>query len=316
MSMWNSVELREIRVFLVLCEELHFGRAAERLSISQTRVSQIINEIETKLGVRVFERTSRRVATTPIGDQLREAVAPHLDGLRHALREVSESGQIVTGVLRLGLLFPSSGGPALMEIVRLFETRHPACRIAISEVGLDDPMGPLSRCEIDIMAARLPIDQPGITVGPVLARDERVLAVSVNHPLARHDSIVVEDLAEHQAHDMGGKVPQEYLDDRHPPRTPSGRPIRRRHLSNPTASELLLLVARGEIVHVTGASLREYVTQPGITLVPIRDMPPSRAGLVWRTATETAAIRAFAQAVVDTFRGAEPPVSMLSRRRD
>jgi hypothetical protein len=61
----------------------------------------------------------------------------------------------------------------------------------------------------------------------------------------------------------------------------------------------MALVARGEIVHATVESLPNYLNYPGVTYVPIIDLPPSEAGLVWRTSAETAAIRAFAQVVTD-----------------
>ena len=63
----GEVELREIETFLVLTEELHFGRTAERLYLSQSRVSQTIRSMETSLGGRLFERTSRQVRLTPLG---------------------------------------------------------------------------------------------------------------------------------------------------------------------------------------------------------------------------------------------------------
>jgi DNA-binding transcriptional LysR family regulator len=70
--MWEHVELREIRVFLALCEELHFGRTADRLQISQTWVSQIVR----KLGTQLFDRTSRRVGISAAGRRLRDELVP------------------------------------------------------------------------------------------------------------------------------------------------------------------------------------------------------------------------------------------------
>ena len=63
--MWSTVELREIRVFLMLAEELHFGRTAERLQLTSSRVSQILQDLETKLGGQLVYRTSRHVELTP-----------------------------------------------------------------------------------------------------------------------------------------------------------------------------------------------------------------------------------------------------------
>ncbi|MGH2805599.1 MAG: LysR family transcriptional regulator, partial [Thermoleophilaceae bacterium] len=74
--MWESVELRDIRAFLVLADELHFGRTAERLGLTQSRVSQTIRTLEARLGGPLFERTSRRVRLTALGERLRDAAEP------------------------------------------------------------------------------------------------------------------------------------------------------------------------------------------------------------------------------------------------
>jgi DNA-binding transcriptional LysR family regulator len=293
--MWDLVELREIRVFLVLYEELHFGRTAERLRLSQTRVSQTIQELETKLGSPLFTRTSRRVAVTAAGQQLYERIAPLYQELHHTLRDVHETGLGVTGELRLGLSGPSAGGQSLPEIIQLFESRHPGCSVEVSEIDANDPLGPLRRRELDLLAANLPIEQPDITVGPLLRRDRRLLAVAADHPLAERDRISIEEIADFETHDHGGNFPPEALDAWSPPLTPSGRRIHRRHLTSPTFSHIFALVATGEIVHF--ATDPVFLLFPGIVYVPIDDLPPIDAALIWLTGEDTAAIRGFVDAV-------------------
>lgn len=297
--MWEQVELRELDVFLTLCEHLHFGRTAEHLQISHSRVSQIIHKLEIKLRARLFDRTSRRVTMTPAGNRLHDVLVGPYAALREVLRDTHARAEQVSGELRLGVLFPSSGGPRLPQIMDLFGRRHPAATVSIRDLRWEDPLGPLRRGEIDVMACRLPIEQPDLTVGPVMASDARILAVAVDHPLARCESISLEDLADCEAHDAGGRLPREYLDALTPPRTPGGRPIRRRHIDTPSPTQVLALVARNEIVHPTISSFPDHFRHPGVTFVPIRDMPPNEAGLVWRTAGETATIRAFARAAAD-----------------
>ena len=74
--MWETIELREIRVFLALAQELHFGRAAEQLGVTQSRVSQSLRELEHKLGQTLVHRTSRRVALTAAGRHFLAEVEP------------------------------------------------------------------------------------------------------------------------------------------------------------------------------------------------------------------------------------------------
>src|SRR5262249_33384570 len=137
--MWELAKLRELRVFFILHEELHFGRTAERLRLSQTRVSQTIRELETKLGTPLFVRTSRRVAPTPAGHQLHEQASPIYEQLRHILREIHDANREIEGELRLGLDGPSAGGQALPSIISLFTARHPDCSVQVSETGIADP---------------------------------------------------------------------------------------------------------------------------------------------------------------------------------
>ena len=87
--MWRDLELRELRIFLVLAEELHFGRTAERLGISQPGVSEAVRVLESRLGVKVFDRTSRRVRLTPAGEELRRDLVPALAALDQALAQTS-----------------------------------------------------------------------------------------------------------------------------------------------------------------------------------------------------------------------------------
>src|ERR1700729_1141540 len=110
--MWRDVELRELRIFLVLGEELHFGRTAARLGVSQPGVSEAVRVLESRLGVKVFDRTSRRVSLTPAGEQLRRDLGPALVAVDQALAKTSELSQAVRGLLRIGFVLTVEG-PAL-----------------------------------------------------------------------------------------------------------------------------------------------------------------------------------------------------------
>src|SRR3954463_11664826 len=123
--MWESVELRHLRTFLVVADELHFGRAADRLRVSQSRVSQLIRTLETIVGEPLFVRPSRPVALTSAGAQLRTRVLPAYAELQRAVDELRGG---VVGELRLGLLMATSGGRRPTEIMARVQGRPPRPR--------------------------------------------------------------------------------------------------------------------------------------------------------------------------------------------
>jgi DNA-binding transcriptional LysR family regulator len=291
--MWEHVELREIRVFLALCEELHFGRTAERLALSQTRVSQIVQDLERKLGAQLFERTSRRVGVSAAGRRLRDELAPAYGELADVLSRAYAANGAMSGVLRLGV-YSTAGGPRLIDIVRAFEARHPECEVEISDVGWEDTLGPLQRGEIDALAMRLPIERPDLVVGPILTSQPRVLAVARDHPLAGRASVTLDDVADHRVARLD-LLPREMIAELIPARAPSGRPIRRLRRPVRRQDELTALIALGRIVHPTGTTFAGRYGHPDIVYIPLTGMPPCRSALLWRRGNSDARVAAFAR---------------------
>lgn len=299
--MWETVELRELRVFLTLAKELHFGRAAERLGLTSSRVSQSLRELETKLGGRLVHRTSRRVALTPFGERFFvEANAAYVR-LLDVFERAHAANRGIEGVLRLGEYF-SAGGPHLVEIIEEFETRHPGCQVVVSEVAALDPLRSLRAGEVDLIAVRFPISQPDLEVGPVLSSEPRILAVAPKHPLAARRSVTFEDLADYPIGDFSEALPAELIADFWPSQTASGRTIPRMKLKVRTPSELAAQVALGRIVHPTVPTwVKRFSEQPGLTAIPFSDLGPSRSGLVWRRGHTHPRLRAFLQTTADVL---------------
>ena len=185
--MWQTIELREIRVFLTLAEELHFGRTAERLGLTQSRVSQTLRALEASLGDRLVNRTSRRVSLTPAGGRLCGELKPAYAELLNVLARFSRASQAVAGVVRIGVSYAGAISPELLQVIEVFETQHRESKVQIVELPYRERHAPLRRGEVDLMVTRLPIDQSDLVVGPVVSREPRVLAVARDHPLARHD---------------------------------------------------------------------------------------------------------------------------------
>ena len=128
--MWRDVELRELRIFLVLADELHFGRTAERLGISQPGVSEAIRVLESRLGVKIFERTSRRVRLTLAGEELKRTLTPAVAAVDQALTGTSQLSRAVRGLLRVGFVLTTEG-PALSQLIAALHTRYPDCEVRL-----------------------------------------------------------------------------------------------------------------------------------------------------------------------------------------
>src|SRR2546428_8714637 len=129
--MWRSIELREIRVFLTLAEELHFGRTAERLGLTQSRVGQTVRALEASLGERLRDRTSRRVTLTRAGERLRTDLEPAYQRLIGVLRAFSESNESMTGVVRFGVTAAGALSPGLLRVIEVFEALHVECKVQV-----------------------------------------------------------------------------------------------------------------------------------------------------------------------------------------
>jgi hypothetical protein len=143
----------------------------------------------------------------------------------------------------------------------------------------------------------LPVEEPDLTVGPVLLTDPRLLAVSVDDELAGRSSVTLEALAD-RPHATAPLMP-DYWEDRYLPfQTPRGRLIERvQTITN--GDDLVHLVTTGEIVHSFPSHVTEYWGLRHIRWLPIRDMPPLSYVMVWRSDAESDAIRALASIVRD-----------------
>ena len=290
--MWQDVELRELRIFLMLADELHFGRTAERLGISQPGVSEAVRILESRLGVKVFDRTSRRVRLTPAGEGLKRNLVPALAALDEALAETSSLSRAVRGLLRVGFVLTTEG-PALSRLTAAFHARYPRCEVRLQEVETFDAYRALRRGDVDVLCKWLAVDEPDLTAGTAFAYFPRALAVAPAHRLAAKPAVSVEDLASEEVALLPPTTPSAVYDLLIPPRTPSGREIRRTQPVQ-TINEILSLVAQGRIVHPTSSAVPIF-DRNDVVLVPISDLPPLPLGLVWRTSRENPRIRALDQ---------------------
>jgi DNA-binding transcriptional LysR family regulator len=298
------IELRDIEIFLTLAEELHFGRTAERLHITPGRVSQSIAKQERRVGGPLFDRTTRKVQLTPLGEQLRRQLSVGYQQIMAGIDAATTTTGGISGTLTLGAM---SAQPSMVgHIVELFQARHPAVRLHYREIQPTAPLQLVRAGEVDLALVWLPIREADLTVGAVTHTSPVILMVDASHPFADRESICLEDLGDCIVL-TGTDVPASMEETFNPFRTPSGRPIRR----GPTVSswhEEMSVVASGQAVTAVASEAARFYPWPKIVYVPIRDAPPCRWAFVWRTAAETPLIRVFAQAAAD----AAPPTESTS----
>ncbi|MEV1171000.1 LysR family transcriptional regulator [Nonomuraea sp. NPDC049784] len=294
------IERHEIEAFLTLAEELHFRRTSERLGLAQGRVSQTIKKLERRIGVPLFERTSRHVALTPTGQRLRDELAPAYRQIQEAVARAIATGKAVTGTLRVG--FSSQwASDAIIRAADVFRDRYPDCAVQIQEVQLTDPFGPLRAGELDLQLTEFPVAEPDLVTGPVIFSEPRALMVHARHPFARLESVCLEDLARTLLVAVSGDIPQYWLDYHYPRQTPERRPI----AHGATAvywQEVLSLVAAGRGASTAALRAAQYHSRPGVVFVSMRDAPPIEYGLIWSVNGDTARVRAFVETVCDQTR--------------
>ncbi len=289
------MELRDIEIFLTLAEELHFGRTAARLHVSQARISQSVKQQERLIGAALFSRTSRMVKLTPVGEQLRSDLLPLYHGISTSLQRARLAAKGVADTVRVGMI-PSFAND-LRPVWDTFRTRHPQWSIRIVPNSFLDPFSPLRRREVDALIAWLPVEEPDLVAGPVVYTEPRVLATAPDHPLTQHERVSVEVLGnDHGVATARPHLPEYWEDAYIPFQTASGRPIANRlHVNN--FEEILMLISTRQMVHPIGAHAIRYFARPDITYLPLADAPDIRWGLIWRSDNESPLVEALAQVV-------------------
>jgi DNA-binding transcriptional LysR family regulator len=284
----GMLERHELEAFITLAEELHFGRTAERLRVSTTRVSQIVRKLERRVGVPLFDRTSRRVQLTAVGRQLYEDIQPAWAQIGIGFRRAIGAGRGITGMLRVGFV-GAAASQLVVQITEVFRDRYPDCDVQIREAQIGQVLPWIRDGVVDLALSASPADPSGIATGGVLISEFRMLAVPTQHPLAQQETISVEDLA---------RIPLIQLPTTLPDATPGGRPIQ----AGPTAEtfqEMLMLIGSGLGAAQVGAHARRYYARPDVTYVSFSDAPPIEWGLLWRADAATARVLAFNQTARD-----------------
>lgn len=288
------ISMVELEAFLVAAEELHFGRAAERLYISPSRVSQLVRSLESQVGTALFERTTRRVELTTVGVQLERDLRRTYADLLGALQRARSAAQGLEGKVRIGYL-THCGDEAFTSLVAGFRTAHSSVEVNMTDLTGTDYHEVLRTGAVDLALGRFHDSVPADLVqGPVMSREQWLLGVARDHPLAGQGDVSVELLATHPIFGIPDAVTGELHNPLYPANTPQGETIPRRGVAR-TFTEVLALVARQENVFPATTSFPRYYAHPDVVFLPLVGWPSATRTLRWRRHGHTAPVSAFVE---------------------
>jgi len=181
------MELRHLRYFVVLAEELHFGRAAARLAISQPPLSVAIRQLEDSVGAQLCERNSKSVRLTPAGHALEQSARRLLRQAEEAAVQARDISQGLAGRLRIGFV-GAMLYRGLPQALRRFQQRHPAVRVILSELNSAEQLGELLHDQLDVGFVHTQRVPPGLRQ-VLLLSEPFVACLPAEHPLARRRAI-------------------------------------------------------------------------------------------------------------------------------
>jgi DNA-binding transcriptional LysR family regulator len=189
------MELRHLRYFVAVAEELNFTRAAARLHIGQPPLSMQIRDLEGEIGVRLFERTQRRVALTPAGQNFLEHAYRILANVGEAVADAQRAARGELGDLRVGFTSSLPFTDLLPDALHAYRARYPAVRLHLREMFTPEQFSAIARGELDVGFVRLQGGRApdGITLREV-ARNPLRLVVNVGHRLAGGGPVAFADL--------------------------------------------------------------------------------------------------------------------------
>ncbi|WP_322029211.1 LysR substrate-binding domain-containing protein [Paraburkholderia sp. J76] len=187
------MDLRLLRYFAVLADELHFGRAAARLHISQPPLSQQIRLLEEELGTPLFNRAQHRVELTEAGKTLSKQVPLIFGQLERAIDLTRCAGRGEVGSLAVGIISSAMVAP-IPGALRSFTERHPQVHWTLHEMTPTEQIAALKEKRLDVCFFRLYQDDPEIR-SEAIGRDAALAALPAGHPLAGREEILLSELA-------------------------------------------------------------------------------------------------------------------------
>ena len=182
------MELRHLRYFVVLADELHFGRAAERLFIVQPALSKQIAAFERELGVQLFERNRRFVELTPAGAALLPKARQILADTSVAVDAARRAARGEAGTVELGFIAPACLSH-VPRVLRIHGQSHPQVSVGLTESGTAKLLDDLQQGRIDVAICRTQRELPPLLISHVDIEEPVMLAVPEDHPIAEEAEV-------------------------------------------------------------------------------------------------------------------------------
>lgn len=289
--------LHQLRLFLVLAEELHFGNAAQRMFMTQPAFSKQIRALEDRLGVPVVERSSRSVQLTSAGKALLPAVISVIESMERLQRLAGQQSRQTAGQIVLGVIGGESAQPYTHAMLAELRRMHPGISVEIRSLDFAGQFRAVADGDVDAAVLRPPVPAGLQTLK--LATEPRVAVLSASDPLVAGGatSVRLAQLRDHTYIDIPAEADREWWHFWSVNPRPDGTSVR----YGPAVGDieaLMTAVARGQGIAFLPAAARSLYPRPGVTYVDVPDLPPSTAALVWaaknRSAPAVAALRAAA----------------------
>ncbi|MFD7711895.1 LysR family transcriptional regulator [Streptomyces sp. NPDC059786] len=282
------MELRTLRYFVAVAEELHFGRAAVRLHMSQPPLSRAIRQLEAELGAALFERSPAGVALTEVGAVLLDearGLLDHADQVR--VRAAAAAGAATLTVALLG----DSTDPDATRLAGAYHRLHPDVGVRVRETDLTDPTCGLHAGAVDVALTRGPFDGTGLTVRELRADPVGAL-LRADDPLARRGSLELADLADRVWFRFPDGTDPRWQSYWHGGERREGPVVR-------TVQECRQAVLWNGTV---GMTLLGHAPGDGLTVVPLLDMEPSRVVAAWHEGDTNPLVHTFVRMATEVYR--------------
>ncbi|TCO53588.1 LysR family transcriptional regulator [Actinocrispum wychmicini] len=282
------MELRTLRYFVAVAEELHFGRAAARLHMSQPPLSRAIKQLETDVGAALLYRSAAGVTLTPAGAALLEearTLLDHADRVRVRVAAAAGAATITVGILA------DSADRDVTRLAAEFRRQHPGIEVHVRETDLTDPTCGMRAGLVDVALTRGPFDETGLTVRELRA-DPVGAVLRADDPLARRDRLQLADLAGRRWFQFpAGTDPiwQEYWNGGVPREGPVVRAVQ----------ECVQAVLWNGTVGMTPLG---HTMAGELAVVPLTDMAPSRVVAVWNEGDPNPLVQSFVQTATAAYR--------------